>query len=239
MKEENLIINETKTEEYSITRGGNEDWKKCKYLGSMLDTENDINRRKILAINAEKQLKHVLNNRKINLDTKINIHTAFIKSIFLYNSELWTLTSKLEKEIDAFQRKGLRRILNIRWPDKISNKDLYEKTNQTPWSRNIKRRRISWFGHLLRLSPETPARQALQESIRKVKKPPGRPQLTWITQVKKDLSSVDVVVETEVTQITNTNNHFTGLEKVEELAKDRSIWRAITERVMSQDGKRD
>ena len=42
----NLVINESKTEDYEITRQGNEKWKKCKLLGSLLNTENDINRRK-------------------------------------------------------------------------------------------------------------------------------------------------------------------------------------------------
>ena len=41
----NLVINESKTEDYEITRQGNEKWKKCKLLGSLLNTENNINRR--------------------------------------------------------------------------------------------------------------------------------------------------------------------------------------------------
>ena len=52
----NLVINESKTEEYEIIRQGNEKWKKCKLLGSLLDTEKDINRRTILAIDAFKTL---------------------------------------------------------------------------------------------------------------------------------------------------------------------------------------
>ncbi len=45
------------------------------------------------------------------------------------------------------------------------NKDLYKCTRQEPWSQNIKRRRLRWLGHLMRLPVETPAQQALQESI--------------------------------------------------------------------------
>ena len=38
-----LIMNEEKTEEFTIKRNGEEKWKKCKLLGTLLDTEEDIN----------------------------------------------------------------------------------------------------------------------------------------------------------------------------------------------------
>ena len=45
----NLIVNEDKTEEYSISRTSDPDWKKCRYLGSLQGNKEDINRRKQLA----------------------------------------------------------------------------------------------------------------------------------------------------------------------------------------------
>ena len=45
-----LQCNSAKTEEFTITRHGNAAWKICKYLGSSLDTKNDIKRRKKLAM---------------------------------------------------------------------------------------------------------------------------------------------------------------------------------------------
>ena len=38
-----ITINESKTEEYKINKNSR-DWKKCKYLSSMLDTSEDIKR---------------------------------------------------------------------------------------------------------------------------------------------------------------------------------------------------
>ena len=52
LKPRNLIINATKTEEYVIFRGGNGSWKKCKLLGSLLGTDEDITRCKGLAVAA-------------------------------------------------------------------------------------------------------------------------------------------------------------------------------------------
>ena len=123
---------------------------------------------------------------------KIRILNAFVGSIFLYNSELWTLNAALNNKIDVFHRNFLRKIANIRKKDKISNTTVYQQTNTTPWSEIIKKRRITWFGHLLRLSNETPAKQALQEFTRKTKRPQGKPKTTWLSQLKKDLSSVNI-----------------------------------------------
>ena len=135
----NLHVNETKTEEHRIKRGGNDNWKKCKYLGTLLDTNSDISRRKCLAILALNKLKIAFNS-KLTIKNKIRIFNAYIESIFLYNAELWTLTKKLAEDINIFQRSLLRKILKIAWPKKISNKDLYSKTKTVEWSKKIKKK---------------------------------------------------------------------------------------------------
>ena len=61
LEDKNLIVNNTKTEEYEVVRGGDDKWKKCKYLGSLLETENDINRRKILGQSLDISKNEILN----------------------------------------------------------------------------------------------------------------------------------------------------------------------------------
>ena len=55
-----MQANKSKTEEYTIKGNGQTDWKRCKYLGSLLDTEEDIKRRKALTISAYNKLKNIL-----------------------------------------------------------------------------------------------------------------------------------------------------------------------------------
>ena len=45
LEERNLQMNESKTEEYIIELMGNDAWKGCKVLGSLLGTEKGISRR--------------------------------------------------------------------------------------------------------------------------------------------------------------------------------------------------
>ena len=49
-----LHVDESKTERYHIQRGGENAWKNCKYLGSLLDTEEVIKRRKGLSIDSSR-----------------------------------------------------------------------------------------------------------------------------------------------------------------------------------------
>ena len=227
LKERNLYVNNEKTEEYIIKRHGQEKWKKCKYLGSLLDTEHDIKRRKGLAIDTFNNFKHIMESKKVSTETKMRIFQAFVNSIFLYNSELWTLTKALAHKIDVFQRSLLRRVVGTRRVEKMSNIDLYCKTETIPWSQTIKRRRLNWLGHLLRLPDETPAKQALNEFLRKTKRPPGKPKTTWLSQIKQQLSpiGIDPYHPDHVTALTG-------------LANDRDAWRAMVRRAMSTDGKR-
>ena len=64
---------------------------------------------------------------------------ALIESIFLYNCEVWTLTVELEQKIDIIQRQLLRRVLGIKWYDKVTNNELYERVNCKKWSEKITR----------------------------------------------------------------------------------------------------
>ena len=56
LKPRDLNVNHNKTEQYIISRTNNE-WRLCKYLGSILDTGDDIKGRKILAITTANHLE--------------------------------------------------------------------------------------------------------------------------------------------------------------------------------------
>ncbi len=149
---------------------------------------------------------------------------GYIASVFLYNSEIWTLTKNLENTINTFQRRQLRNILGIHWPQTISNEELYARTKTEPWNTTVRRRRLNWLWHLMRLHPDTPARQALTEYLRKVKRPKGRPTHTWMEQIRKDLLQVNIKLDQQCARNT--------ADQLCELTKDRDRWRAIVRRVV-------
>ena len=214
LQKRGLMINMSKTEEYTVKYKNEDEWKNAKILGSKLNTEADIANRKSLSLNALTNLKEIFQNKRLSTRTKVRAFEAYITPIFLYNSELWTLTKTLENQIDSFHRRILRsHILNIRWPKIVKNEDVYEKTKIEPWSKTIEKKRIKWFGHLMRLDENTPAQKALRVALMQSKRPRGRPKLTWIEMMRKQLQTINLT-----------------WEEASHLAKDREKWKDILKR---------
>ena len=191
LKVKNLFVNCDKTEDNAVSRNGDIIWKNCKFLGSLLGNEEDIKRRKQLACAAFRENKAVLCSSKVSLNIRKRVFVALVESIFLYNSELWSLSCAENRKIDTFQRSFLRQIIRNR---RISNNELYKAFNVEPWSTAVKRRRLTWFGHLNRLPDDAPAKRALAEARRPYKRVRGGQRTTWLGTVAKDFKAVNTTV---------------------------------------------
>nr|KAG5707418.1 hypothetical protein BaRGS_005385 [Batillaria attramentaria] len=67
----------------------------------------------------------------------------------------------MQQKIQTFLNTCLRRIFNIRWPEKIRNEELWERAGQEPVAKQILRRKWGWIGHTLRKPASSTTRQAL------------------------------------------------------------------------------
>ena len=94
------------------------------------------------------------------------------------------------------------------------------------WSKTIKERRLSWYGHVLRLPDNTSAKTALREVRKYVKKPRGGQKLTWIKMIEKDLERARVnsqVAKEDGTIFIATDEY---------LANNRPLWQSVVSRAM-------
>ena len=179
-------MNKNKAKYYIITRQ-NHQWKKCKLLETLLNSEEDIKRRKILAINAANNLRRFFENNKLAVSLKLKLINTYIESIFLYNSETWTLTKSMEESINAFQRRIVRRYcFNIKWPKNLNNQDLYKKTKIVEWKKKVPVRRLKWFGKTAGAREEIPAKVALRYGISNYARPCQKTKTTWVSKVKEN-----------------------------------------------------
>ena len=110
--------------------------------------------------------KNILETNKISLKVKCRLFKVYIDSIFLYNSERWTLNKRIIEEIDIFQRNLLKKMLKIHYPYTITNANLYQRVQMTNWSKIIQKRRLKWLGHLLRMNETTSAAVALEQTMK-------------------------------------------------------------------------
>ena len=114
-----------------------------------------------------------------------------MKSILLYNCRTWALTLTDEKKLNANHRKQLKKILNIRYPKKITNNSFCRISQEKSLSLQILSARWSLFGHILRRDKDIPANKATRAYfIRNGKKLPGRPKTTLPIVFNRDFSLI-------------------------------------------------
>lgn len=61
--------------------------------------------------------------------TTIRLYRTLITLVLLYGFETWKMNKGNEKRIDVFQNNSLRRILKIKWQDKITTQEILQLSN--------------------------------------------------------------------------------------------------------------
>ncbi|VDP33088.1 unnamed protein product [Schistosoma margrebowiei] len=135
------------------------------YLGSIIDEQGgsdaDVKARIGKSRTAFLQLKNIWKSKQLSTNIKVRIFNTNFKAVLLYGAETWRTTTTTIKKVQVFINSCLLKILNIYWPDTISNSLLWERTNQLPAEEEIRKRGWKWIGHTLRKSSNCITRQAL------------------------------------------------------------------------------
>ena len=111
----------------------------------------------------------------------------------------------------VFQNRCLRRILQIYWPNTITNEELHRRAEIEPISTQVKRRRWRWIGHVLRQQTTAFTRIALRWTPDGQRKR-GRPKETWRRTVEREMKE---------------KGWTWG--RLERVSADRHRWRALVE----------
>jgi hypothetical protein len=179
------------------------------YLGSTMTWDGrsttDIKRRIAQAKTAFMAKRPLLCSKSIRLETRKQYAKTFVWAVALYGSEAWTIGKTDQKRIEAFETWCWRRMLKIKWTDRVRNEEVYRRIGEerTLWS-TIRQRRTRWVGHVMRHNDYI---SSIMEGKIEGKAPRGRPRDKFLGQVKRD---------------TGKKNH----REVKELAWDRAKWRA-------------
>ena len=97
-----------------------------KYLGAwMASAEKDIKMRKGAAWRACSKLTKILKST-LPKQLKKQIFAATVESVLLYGCEAWTITNKVERDLDGCYTRMLRTVHNIHWQQHMTNKEPYE-----------------------------------------------------------------------------------------------------------------
>ena len=162
-------------------------------------------------------MENIHEREKLKISKKVRVYNSYVKPVLIYNSSAGAVNKNIEAKIDAFHRKQLERVIGIYYPNRISNKELYKKTNSIPLLVEIAGARWRILGHILR-RPDTPAFQAMKQyyATSNKKKFLGRP-LTTLPQKLKDVKFIPKM------KLENSED----FETIFLLAQQKCSWRRI------------
>ena len=169
------------------------------YLGSMIAADNDcsveIKRRIALAHASFVSLDNIWKSGNISIKTKLKILNACVFSTLLYACETWTLKKVDIQRLEGFEMKCYRKILKIRWNERVRNEKIRRDLHRVKTIGNIvKERKLGLFGHICRMGDERLIKLIMLRS-RDWKRKRGRPRRLWMynTSIRRceAASSVD------------------------------------------------
>lgn len=160
------------------------------YLGSKISvnggSDEDVDARIKKARYVYIQLKSIWRSKQISLKLKLRLFESNVKSILLYGCETWKTSKQIGKKLQSFVNRCLRNIMGIWWPEIITNKELWRKTNQQEIIKEIKFRKWKWVGHVLRRESDNITKMAFDWNPQGLSRRRGRPRATWNNTIRDE-----------------------------------------------------
>jgi len=173
----------------------------------------DISRRSAITRAAMQSLENQIWRLRLAISTKLKLYNTCILPIFLYGSDCRAISKTNARKIDAFDQWCLRMLLGIRWYQFVRNDDVWRLTKQPKLTAIIQSRRLTLFGHIMRMDDNADAKRILL-----LASPPadwrrqlGHPRITWLSTVQQDLKQ-----------------HQLTLPEAADLAQNCPLWRMMS-----------
>src|SRR6218665_3530263 len=110
-------------------------------------------------------------------------------------------------------------MLHVTWRDKIPNKIIRERTRQEELGNIIRRKRLTWFGHVARMNKNRKDKQVMNWTPWQ-NRGRGRPRKNWPETIREDLRGLKLTWEDAL-----------------DAAEDRDGWRKRIARCAEQQEK--
>jgi hypothetical protein len=112
----------------------------------------------------------------------------------VYGAECWPLKKQLEDKLHAAEMRMLRRAGGVTLLDRVRHTYIRGSFKVRSIPEKLTEGRLRWYGHIMRREPEHMSRKVLD--IFPPPKRRGRPRLTWMATVRKDMQAAQIPSET-------------------------------------------
>ncbi|XP_065326078.1 NLR family CARD domain-containing protein 3-like [Pelmatolapia mariae] len=170
-----------------------EEVEKFTNLGSVIshdgDAEVDVKWRIGKAAAVFRRMNKIWSSPTISLKIKLHFFNSIVIPTAIYASETWKVSACINTKLDVFQQRCLRRILRIRYIDRITNEEILRRSGTVELHNIVACKRLRLAGHILRMDDAQIPKTAMRWQPLGVKRPRGRPCNTWrrLTEVHKKM----------------------------------------------------
>ncbi|VDL89409.1 unnamed protein product [Schistocephalus solidus] len=135
---------------------------KLAYLGSPLTRNMRINQEVAQRISKVSQAivqlhASMWNHQGIHLNTKLQMYKVVVLTTLIYGVETCTVYSNQARMLNHFYLSCFRRILKLRWQDRVPDMEVLERTGILSIQAILKQAQWRWSGHLVCFLPPVPS----------------------------------------------------------------------------------
>ena len=205
-----------------------------KYLGSLFnkvaDMENELERRKVLAMSAFKRLQRkVFKYKFLRLKIKMKLYNTIVLSTLLWDCNNWVLSKNQLDKLETFHTKNLRQILGKTWEDKMTLETTYERTSSQRIEYQFKARRLKMIAKIERMPDNMLPKMILYGTIDRGDNTNKMFTTGFTCDFKKDLKLFDVEEGRWRQYAQNANNFNDYLKDKKHKLHDMYMERRISE----------
>ena len=147
----------------------------------------------------------MLKSRDITLPTKIHLVKVMVFPVVMYGCECWTMKKAEHRRIDAFELWCWRRLLRVPWTARRSNQSILKEISPECSLKGLMLRlKLQYFGHLMQRADSL--EKTLMLGGIGGRRRSGQQRRRWLDDI--------------------INSMNMNLSKLQEIVKDREVWRA-------------
>lgn len=168
------------------------------YLGSTLSRtvviDDEVNTSRLAKASAAfgRLHKNVWDRRGITTETKIKVYKAVVLTTLLYSCESWTVYQRHARELNNFHTTSLRKLLGIKWQDKISDIGVLTRANLLSIHTILMQTQLRWAGHVVRMPDHRLLKKLLFGELQHGKRSLGGQKKRFIDTLKVSLKAFGI-----------------------------------------------
>ena len=185
---------------------------KFTYLGSTLSRvvhiDDEVNARFAKASAAFGRLRGGIWDRSgIDFQTNLKVYTLVVLPTILYACETWTVYQRHAKRLNHFHTSCLRKLLKIKWQDRIPDTDILKRAGMQSIHSLLKLTHLRRTGHVTRMPDERLPKKILCGDLQVGKRSHGGRKKRYKDTLKASLKDFNLPTESW-----------------EQIAQDRTKW---------------